>query len=76
MIQQMYLADPVFEKDPLKAWMVVTENPDYIRKELPKHVPQVFVLQWEWDEWAPQKKTGEIIEKYFPIEKLQAMIDK
>ena len=56
--------------------MVVIENRDYIRKDLPKHVPQFFVVYWEWNEWAPQEKIAEIMEKDFPFEKLQAMIDK
>jgi len=76
MILQMYLADPVFESDSLKANMVVIENPDYIRKDLPKHVPQVFVITWRCNDWSGQKKVCDIIEQGFPIEKLQAMIDK
>ena len=66
----------IFDTDPLQANMVVIENRDYIRKDLPKHVPQLFVVNWEWSDWAPQEKIAEIMEKDFPYEKLQAMIDK
>ncbi len=71
-----YHSSPVFETDPLKGHMLVTENPDYIRKDLPKHVPQVFVVWWVWNDWEPQKEIGRIIEEIFPFDKLQAMIDK
>jgi hypothetical protein len=76
MILQMYLGDPVFETDTLKAHMVVIENPEYIRKDLPKHIPQVFVVYWVCDDRISQKRIGELIEEKFPFEKLQAMIDK
>jgi hypothetical protein len=56
--------------------MLVTENPDYMRKDLPKYVPQVFILKWTWNDSAPQENIRKIIETSFPIEKLQAMIDK
>jgi hypothetical protein len=36
--------------------MVMIENREYIRKDLPKHVPQFFVVEWVWNEWAPRKK--------------------
>jgi hypothetical protein len=76
MIRVMYDANLIFDTDPLYASMVVIENRDYIRKELPKHVPQLFVVNWEWSNWPPQEKIDEIMEKDFPFEKLQAMIDK
>ena len=71
-----YLSSPIFETDPLKGYMLVTENPAYIRKDLPKHVPQVFVVWWTCQDWAPQKEIGKLIEEKFPFEKLEAMIDK
>jgi hypothetical protein len=76
MIRVMYDANLIFDTDPLYASMVVIENRDYIRKDLPKHVPQLFVVFWEWSDWLPQEKIDEIMEKDFPYEKLQAMIDK
>ena len=76
MIRELYNSNLIFDTDPLQASMVVIENRDYIRKDLPKHVPQLFVLLWEWSDWAPQEKVAELMEKDFPYEKLQAMIDK
>ena len=76
MVRSMYDSILIFDTDPLQAQMVVIENRDYIRKDLPKHVPQLFVVNWEWSDWAPQEKIAEIMEKDFPYEKLQAMIDK
>ncbi len=75
-IRSMYDSILIFDTDPLQASMVVIENRDYIRKDLPKHVPQLFVVNWEWSDWAPQEKVAEIMEKDFPYEKLQAMIDQ
>lgn len=76
MIRVMYDSNLIFDTDPLQTNMVIIENRDYIRKDLPKHVPQLFVVHWEWSDWAPQEKIAGIMEKDFPYEKLQAMIDK
>jgi len=76
MILVKYYSNPVFATDPLKGQMLVTENPDYIRKNLPKHAPQIFIVAWNCDDWLPQKRVGEIMERDFPFQKLQAMIDK
>ncbi len=78
-IQVMYYSSPVvFETDPQKGVMLVTENLDYMRKELPSYVPQFMVLSWKWDvDFYPVHKEYE--KKFlldFPVEKLQAMIDK
>ena len=75
-IATKYQTDPVFEIDPTKGNLLVTENPSYIRKDLPKHVPQFFIVFWVCNDWESQKKIGEIIEQYFPFDKLQALIDK
>lgn len=71
-----YQTNPVFERDPAKGLMLVSENPDYIRKDLPKHIPQLFIVSWTWNDWMSQKRVAEIIEQSFPFEKLQQMIDK
>lgn len=76
MIRVRYYSSPVFENDPKYGEMLITENPDYIRKELPKYVPQFFLISWRCQEAVPQKKVGEIISRFFPFEKLEAMIDK
>ncbi|HSU27351.1 MAG TPA: hypothetical protein VLJ68_03155, partial [Chitinophagaceae bacterium] len=73
---------PIFASGPDGGKMLVTENPAYIKKDLPKYAPQFMVLYWKWTSDFPMyggeqgvyfKKT---LEAHFPIEKLQAMIDK
>ena len=54
-VQVMYYSNPaVFETDPMKGFMLVTENPDYIRKELPSYIPQFMVLSWKWNVDLPR----------------------
>ena len=67
---------PVFAKETEGGSMLVTENPAYLKKDLPKYVPQFMVFFWSWSSNPPEKKLGEIVEANFPIERLQAMIDK
>ena len=69
-------ADPVFSTEEAGGKMLVTENPAYIRKDLPKYIPQFFVMTWRCSDWKPQKDVCITIEEDFPIEKLQVMIDK
>ena len=66
---------PIFVEEN-RGWMIMRANPGYMRKELPKHVPQFFVMSWHWNDWKPQIDVGKLIEEKFPFEKLQAMIDK
>lgn len=66
---------PIFVEENM-GWMIVRSNPNYMRKDLPKYVPQFFVVQWYWNDWQPQADVGKLIEEKFPFEKLQAMIDK
>ena len=75
-IRVRYISSPVFETDPKYGEMLITENPDYIRKDLQKYVPQFFLISWRCQVASPQKKVGEIISQFFPFEKLEAMIDK
>jgi hypothetical protein len=56
--------------------MLVTENPNYMHKDLPKNVPQFFVLYWDCGDNPCDAFFRRMIEENFPIEKLQAMIDK
>jgi hypothetical protein len=67
---------PVFVKETEGGSMLIIENPVYIKKDLPKYIPQFMVFSWSWNATPPQKKIAEIVEAIFPIEKLQAMIDK
>jgi cation transport regulator ChaB len=69
---------PVFLTESEGGVTLVSENPDYFRKDLPAYVPQFFVLSWSWglkkQKWEMDFKKA--IEENFPIEKLQVMIDK
>jgi hypothetical protein len=76
MIKVMYYAEPIFETDPVYGLMLITENPDYVRKDLPKHVPQLFEINLTWDGSAAQEKFAKTFQEKFPTDKLQAMIDK
>jgi hypothetical protein len=42
-----------------------------MRKDLPKYVPQLFVVQWKWSERKPEADIAKLIEEKFPFEKLQ-----
>ena len=66
---------PIFVEEN-KGWMIVRANPNYMRKDLPKHVPQFFVMEWRWNNWQSQIEIGKLIEEKFPFDKLQSMIDK
>jgi hypothetical protein len=66
---------PIFVSEQ-EGWTLVTENPDYMRKDLPKYVPQFFVVNWRWNDWPPQADIVKLIEEKFPLEKLREMIDK
>ena len=66
---------PIFVEENI-GWMIVRANPNYMRKELPKHVPQLFVMSWRWNDFKSQADVGKLIEEKFPFDKLQEMIDK
>ena len=72
------LGRPIFTTQEAGGRLLVTENPAYMRKEVPKYVPQFFVLTFEWTGWSTKEKNDPLNAVYenFPIEKLQAMIDK
>lgn len=69
---------PVFTTQAKGGKMLVTENPDYFRKDLPKYVPQLMVyLLDNADSFVGHTVNPfKLIDEHFPIEKLQAMIDK
>jgi hypothetical protein len=67
---------PVFSTEEEGGTMLVTENLKYLRKDLPKDVPQFIVLYWQWDDNKPAKNLRKLFEENFEVEKLQAMIDK
>lgn len=77
-IMSMYTQHPIFITQADGGKMLVTENPAYIKKELSKTIPQLIVYSW-WDGQRgpdPVMDPVKLYDKYFPIEKLQAMIDK
>lgn len=69
---------PVFTTQAKGGKMLVTENPDYFRKDLPKYVPQLMVyFLANADSFVGHTiNPFKLIDEHFPIEKLQAMIDK
>ena len=75
-LDNMYPDVPIFTTGAEDGSMLVTENPAYIRKDLPKYVPQFIILYWSWGDRANSKYFRQMFEANFPIEKLQAMIDK
>ena len=77
MVNTKYQYNPsVFEADSAKGLLLIIENPAYIRKDLPKYVPQFFAVSFTWNDWAPLNKFAEDFGLNFQFEKLQAMIDK
>lgn len=71
-----YYSDLIFEPDTEKGYMLVTENPDYIRKDLPAYIPQMIVLFWVWSEYIPHIEYQKLFEQDFPMQMLVDMIDK
>lgn len=72
----MVTTGPLFSTEQEGGQMLVTENPNYFRKDLPNYVPQLFVLTWSWNKDPYGMNFKRAIEENFPIGKLQAMIDK
>jgi hypothetical protein len=75
-LDNMYTDVPIFTSGAEDGSLLVTENPAYIRKDLPKDVPQFMVLYWSWSNDTNSKYFRQMLESNFPIEKLQSMIDK
>jgi len=75
---EMMSERPVFTTEEQGGNMLITENPNYFRKDLPKWVPQFFVLTFQEEGWSANQKNDaiKVVEKNFPVEQLQAMIDK
>jgi hypothetical protein len=65
---------PIFIKLPSGGTMLVTENPAYLRKDLPLYIPQFMVFSWS--PYYLAMNPYKAIDENFPVEKLQAMIDK
>jgi hypothetical protein len=70
------LGESIFVEENI-GYTVVIENPSYMRKDLPKYIPQILTVKMGWDgEWKPQADVAKLIREKFPFDKLQAMIDK
>ncbi len=67
---------PVFLPESEGGVMLTTENPNYFRKDLPAYIPQLFVLSWTWGKKKWEADFRKAIEDKFPIDKLEAMLDK
>ena len=69
---------PIFLPEKDGGIMLVTDNPNYFRKDLPGYIPQLFVLSWSRSPVKAKWETDfrKAIEENFPIEELKAMIDK
>jgi hypothetical protein len=68
----------IFASEAEGGTLLVTENPKYFRKDLPKYVPQLFIFSLSKMRWlfTPKIDPITVLEEKFPIDKLQAMIDK
>jgi len=69
---------PIFITQADGGRLLVTENPAYIKKDLPKYIPQIIVYtMWNAKDGPdPALNPYHLYYRDFPIEKLQAMIDK
>ena len=56
--------------------MLVVADPGYFNTKLPHCAPQFIVLLWTWDNKTPALDFKKQFEDNFPVEKLQAMLDK
>ena len=70
--------NPIFITEAVGGSLLVTENPSYFRKDFSKYIPQLFTIILEKYNYPfpPVPDPYKVIEESFPIEKLQAMIDK
>jgi hypothetical protein len=56
--------------------MLITVDPNYFNKQLPRYAAQMIVLYWRWDNNAPGLNFKKEFEENFPVDKLKAMLDK
>jgi Uncharacterized protein conserved in bacteria len=68
---------PVFLPESEGGTLLATENPNYFRRDLPKYVPQFFIVElMNGIVKGGSVNFKQIVEENFPVEKLKAMIDK
>ena len=76
-IADIDISHPVFTTQENGGRLLVTENPAYMKKDLPKYIPQLIVYMWNGDIGPdPTKNPCYLYYQDFPILSLQAMIDK
>jgi hypothetical protein len=77
-ILQMHTQYPIFMTQVEGGRLLVTENPAYLKKDLPKYIPQLIIYSmWNGGDGPdPALNPYHLYYQNFPIEKLQAMIDK
>lgn len=77
-IMNMNTSYPIFIAQDKGGRLLVTENPAYIKKDLPKYIPQLIVYSmWDAKDGPdPAMNPYKIYYQDFPIDKLKAMIDK
>ncbi|HET9746444.1 MAG TPA: hypothetical protein VFP97_12075 [Chitinophagaceae bacterium] len=76
-IADMDISNPIFTTQENGGILLVTENPAYMKKDLPKYIPQLIVYMWNGDIGPdPTKNPCYVYYRDFPILSLQAMIDK
>jgi hypothetical protein len=66
----------IFTTEEKEGQALVTVNPDYFRKDLPPYVPQFIVVHWFLYPGVAAANFRKLLDANFPIEKLQAMIDR
>lgn len=66
----------VFETEAQGGKQLVTANPNYFKKQFAPAVPQMMILYWKWEKGVASQDFKQQMDTNFPIEKLQAMIDK
>lgn len=76
-IASLDISSPVFTTQENGGRLLVTENPAYMKKDLPKYIPQLIVYMWNGEIGPdPTKNPCYLYYQDFPILSLQAMIDK
>ena len=68
---------PIFTTQAEGGNLLVTENPAYFKKDLPKYIPQLITFSmWNAQDGPDPEIPYKFYNKDFPIEKLKAMLDK
>lgn len=55
---------------------LVSLNPGYFDKSLPKYIPQFFIVYWRWDKGRAEENFKNELEAHFNFTALKQMLDK